>query len=275
VRSHRLAFGYSPTRTVLNNCQQYLCHFSSLSKTLESLAIEGNDRPVTIVLSTSDPNTLSSSVLHSLDYVIFGSSRSLPWGEFLHKHFTKQAKPKAQSRVGRAMIWSPASSIHEASNEDFKTRKAWDELLSFIDIEQFEQSMPSTPVPNNPSNVTLIGGGRPNGTREEKKEIGSESTTQETTSKNVNQADDDEEGIISLDELGFMEPFTVTTEGPTSSLGSSGAVNEKVKVCAFSNCQTRTDTIPRLHQMSLPANRMNRRSPIQPRIPTPHRSSFH
>jgi hypothetical protein len=172
-------------------------------------------------------------VLHSLDYVIFGSSRSLPWGELLHKHFTKQAIPKAQSRMGRAMIWSPGSCVHavEASKE---SRKPWDELLSFVDIDHFEQPIPQTQVPNNRSNATLVGAIHPNGATNGEEKIGSQFSAGYATHKDVNLAADDEgeEGIISLDRLGLVEPLTATTEVPPDSF-DSGAVYGNVEVRIF------------------------------------------
>jgi hypothetical protein len=234
-------------REVLNNCQEYLFHPSSLNKTLESLAAQGNDRLANILLSTTDPTTIPYSVLHSLDYIIFGSSRSLHWNEFLHKHFTKHAIPKTQSRIGRAMIWSPGSSIYalDTSNDDSKTRKAWDELLSFIDIEQFKRSMPSIPAPNAPSEATLVNNGNAEGSTTEPNEPEDRSTTQETAPTRVNEENDgeDEEGIMSLDKLGLLEPPTVTHGAPPSTFGSSGSVNDEVRACACSTGQPGTDRI--------------------------------
>jgi hypothetical protein len=96
VRGHILGIGHSPTQAVLNSSQQYLYHCSSLTKILESLATQGNDQAVAILLPTTDPATLSSPMLIYLGYAIFSSPLSLPWSESLHKHFTKQAIPKAQ-----------------------------------------------------------------------------------------------------------------------------------------------------------------------------------
>jgi hypothetical protein len=185
-------------------------------------------------------------MLNSLDYAIFGSCRPLPWGEFLHKNFTEQVIAKAQSRVGRAMIWSPGSSTHmpEASKDDSMSRKPWGELLSFIDIDHFEQPVPPTQVPNNRSNVTLVGAIHPNGATNEKENIGSQFSAGEPTHKDVNLADDDgeEEGIISLGRLGLVEPLTTITEVPPYSFESS-AFCETRKVHIFLTYQTRADTI--------------------------------
>jgi hypothetical protein len=198
-------------------------------------------------LSTTDPITIPNSVLHSLDYIIFGSSRSLHWNEFLHKHFTKHAIPKAQSRIGRAMIWSPGSSIHApgTSKDDAKSRKAWDELLSFIDIEQFELSIRSIPIQSPPSAVTLVNGGNTEGTTTGPNEPEDRSTTQGTEPTHVNQGNDgeDEEGIIPLDKLGTLEPPSATHGAPSSTFGSSGSVNEEVEVCSILTDRSGTHTM--------------------------------
>jgi hypothetical protein len=239
-------FGPSLTREVLNNCHEYLFHTSSLNRTLESLAAQGTDRPANILLSTTDPTTISHPTLHSLDYIIFGSSRSLNWSDFLHKHFTKHAIPKAQSRIGRAMIWSPGSSIHvlNASKDDSKSTKSWDELFSFIEIEQFERSMPSDPIPHAPSDVTLVKNGNAKGTTTEPKEREDQPATQGTAPVPTNEEnDDEEEGIIPLDKLDMLEPPTVTHSAPPSTFGSSGSVNEEVKVRATSAGRPGTDIL--------------------------------
>jgi hypothetical protein len=170
-------------------------------------------------------------MLNSLDYAIFGSFRSILWGDFLHKHFTKQVIAKPQSKVGHAMIWSPGSSVHmsEPSKDGSIGSKAWDDSLSFIAVDQFEQSIPLTQLQNDLSNVTLVNDGYSNGNRTKEWKIGNQSASQEKTSNDTNKGD--EEGIISLNRMMLVEPFTVTTDGLPSSFISPSSLSKKIKVC--------------------------------------------
>ncbi|KIM24813.1 hypothetical protein M408DRAFT_229474 [Serendipita vermifera MAFF 305830] len=129
---------------VFNNCQQYLTATSALRRTIESLATAGSGRTASVILSTTDPTAISASpsFLHSLQYVLFGSSYSILHDGFLDRHLPRLSIPREQCGFRRAVLWSPGSTLYLPKNE-MPVKKSWNDLVSFIDVTQFEDSMPT------------------------------------------------------------------------------------------------------------------------------------
>ncbi|KIM24811.1 hypothetical protein M408DRAFT_229464 [Serendipita vermifera MAFF 305830] len=138
---------------ILTNCQQYLMPTSTLRKTIESLATAGSGRTTSVILSTTDPTAISASpsFIHSLQYVLFGSSYSILHNGFLDKHFPHLPIPHEQCGFRRAVLWSPGSTLYLPKNE-VPAKKSWNSLVSFIDVAEFEDFTPTAVLPNGTHN---------------------------------------------------------------------------------------------------------------------------
>ena len=128
------------------------------------------------------------------------------------------------------MIWSPASAsfMHGATEE--KSQQPWDDATTLIDIEQLQQSMPTT----QPDSM-LAGSGFDEANRNGVDDPASQTQgmRQEMTSADISQGygnegvrENEEEGMVSLDKLGLDELSEPLMDGQPSIPSSMMPVNE-------------------------------------------------
>ena len=150
----------------------------------------------------------------------------MSWNGFLSKHFSNSLIPSDQTGFRRGMIWSPGSRMYEQS--DTISKKPWNHVLLFMDIAQFEESMPSdadSPTHKDVNDV-LSNGVLPGGTE------AIEPSQQTIEAHADDEFDDDGEASMS-----FGTPVRNVLDMPRSfsepihSMSSDGSVS---RVCSYS-----------------------------------------
>jgi hypothetical protein len=171
---------------------------------------------------------ISFPILNTSDYLVSTLSRSFQWNAFLQKHFIESEIPPAQKRTGRAMIWSPESSMYkpDALKDGTEVKRLWGRRLSFINIEQFERTMPVSPVANNSVEGGYWDGRIRNSSGSKEVPLGN--PEQETVPADAN-IDEYEEGMVALDRIMPQEGSdTVANHEPTipTPISAQGRANE-------------------------------------------------
>jgi hypothetical protein len=105
------------------------------------LAASGPNSPTSVILATTSLSSIPLGYCNSVDYVVYGHSRSSVWKSTLCEHFSLDPSTKM---LGQLAIWSPDSQhcLHGYTEYLAQRAEAWEQIQALVDVSELTRTTP-------------------------------------------------------------------------------------------------------------------------------------